>query len=221
MVVSEARSSVPFHVFILSCLLLLIGCEASEGKIKSEAQLRDKSCQEAGVTGNELKACTSTEEGYRQVMESITARYEGERLARSLSKDRYEAVSLDVLRESGCCFSHFTDATDAPKHPLFGKRLMMAGHIVYIPINHEEKKDAHQWLEVRDATHLTPGQVDADIESLNREERAHIRAHCTGAACTGKFYGVIGRIEEARGLEVLGLHIEHMELNPPLAFNQH
>jgi hypothetical protein len=211
---SASRLSVHFQgIFVLSCVWWLMGCDASDGKIKNEAILRGTSCQEAGVTGNALKACTDTEEGYRQIMESIHVTHESER---SLFKGRYERVSLDVLREGECCFAHFTDATDAPKHPLYGKRLMLEGHIVYIPLNHERRENAHQWLDVRDATHVTTGQVDADIESLSREERAHIRANCAGIACNGRFYGVIERIEAGEGPEVLGLQIEYMELSSPL-----
>ncbi len=220
---SACRPSVhPQMIFAFSCLMVVMGCDSSDG----QAILYAKSCQEAGVTGDELKACTSSNEGYRRVMEPITARHEREEVlvfntslralpSRSIPKERYEIVSLEVLKKYKCCFGDFTDAVEAPRHPLFGKRLVVQGRIVYLPTDYENKNDEHQWLELQDSTKQEfTWQLEADLESLSREERAYIRANCAIDDCTGKFYGVIGRLLKARGLEVLGLQIEHIELSP-------
>jgi hypothetical protein len=184
------------------------------------------------VTGGELKACTSTDEGYERIMGPIRAQHEREQVAafnaalralpsRSIPKDRYETVSLEVLKKNKCCLNDYTDAIEAPKHPLFGKRFVVQGRIVYFPRDLEEKMEEHQWLELRDATNQEDTwQLEVDLESLSRAERSLIRANCAFAHCVGEFYGVIGQVEKGGALEVLhglqarGLQIEYMELSP-------
>lgn len=140
--------------------------------------------------------------------------------SRSIPKDRYETVSLEVLKKNKCCFLDYTTAIEAPKHPLFGKRFVVHGRIIYFPTDLEEKGVEHQWLELRDATNQKDTwQLEADLGSLRREERALIRANCAFAHCVGEFFGVIDRLEksgelEAHGLQSLGLQIEYMELSP-------
>jgi hypothetical protein len=209
-----------------SCLVVAIGCDASEGTFKNDGKVRVRNCQQAGVTGDELKVCSSTDDGYKRIMEPIRARREGEEAAaynkaiqalpsRTIPKDRYESISLEVLKKNKCCIGEFTDAIEAPKHTLYGKRLSVKGRMVYFPPDYENKSDEHQWLELQDTTSQKDAwQLEADIESLSREERAHIRANCHFDDCSGKFYGVIGRLVKTRGLEVLGLQVEHIELSP-------
>ena len=207
------------------CLVLLAGC--SDPKADQRASL----CKGWGVTGDELKTCTSTDEGYERIMGPIRAQREQEQVeafnaalralpSRSIPKDRYETVSLEVLKKNKCCLLDYTNAIEAPKHPLFGKRFVVQGSIVYFPTDLEEKREEHQWLELRDATNQKDTwQLEADLGSLSREERALIRANCAFNHCTGEFLGVIGRIEkagelEAHGLQSRGLQIEYMELSP-------
>lgn len=226
------RSSVCTQtIFAVSCLVVVMGCDLSDGVTKSREKHRTQSCQEAGATGGELKACTSTDEGYERIMGPIRAQREREQVdafnaalralpSRSIPKDRYETVSLEVLKKNKCCLLDYTNAIEAPKHPLFGKRFVVQGSIVYFPTDLEEKREEHQWLELRDATNQKDTwQLEADLGSLSREERALIRANCAFNHCTGEFLGVIGRIEkagelEAHGLQSRGLQIEYMELSP-------
>jgi len=197
------------------CLALLAGCS------DPEADQRASLCKGWGVTGDELKACTSSDEGYRRIMEPIRARqvaaFNADLRAlpsRNIPKERYETVSLEILKKHNCCFGDFTDAIEAPKHPLFVKRFVVQGRIVYHPTDFEEKMNEHQWLELRDATNQKDTLLEADLESLSREERALIRASCAFNDCIGEFIGVIGRLVKAGGLEFLGLQIEYMELSP-------
>lgn len=219
---------------VLAVLYLVvgIGCDPSDGNIKNGANVRARSCQQAGVTGDELKACTSTEEGYRRIMEPVRMRQEGEEAAtynaalqalpsRTIPKDRYEAVSLDVLKKNKCCLLDYTNAGEVSKHPLFGKQFVVQGRIVYFPANLEEKTGERQWLELWDATNQKYAwQLEVDLGSLSRAERALIRAKCAFAHCDGEFFGVIGPLEkagelEAHGLQSRGLQIEYyMELSP-------
>ena len=203
-----------------------MGCDVSDGVSKDRAKLRAQNCQQAGATGDELKACTSTDEGYERIMGPIRVQRGREKAAafnaallglpsRSIPKDRYETVSLEVLKKNKCCFLDFTNAIEAPKHPLFGKRFVAQGRIVYFLADLEEKTGEHQWLELRDATNQKDAwQLEADLESLSRAERALIRAKCAFDHCVAEFFGVIGPLEKGRGLEVLGLQIEYMELSP-------
>jgi hypothetical protein len=208
-----------------------MGCDLSDGVTQSRTKLRAQSCQEAGATGSELKACTSTDEGYERIMGPVLAQHDREQVAafnaalralpsRSIPKDRYETVSLDVLKKNKCCLLDYTNAVEVSNHPLFGKQFVVQGRIVYFPANLEEKTVERQWLELWDATNQKyTWQLEVDLGSLSRAERALIRAKCAFAHCDGEFFGVIGPLEkagelEAHGLQSRGLQIEYMKLSP-------
>jgi hypothetical protein len=196
------RTALSTQVLLTACcLVLLAGC--SDPETNQRAIL----CKRAGVTGDALKTCTSTDEGYERIMGPIRAQREQEQVAafnaalqalpsRSIPKGRYETVSLEVLKKNKCCLGDYTDAIEAPKHPLFGKRFVVQGRIAYFPTDLEEKTEEHQWLELRDSTNQKDTwQLEVDLESLSRAERSLIRAHCAFADCVGEFFGVIGRVE--------------------------
>jgi len=211
-------------------LIVILGCDASDGPIRNGAKLRAKNCERAGVTVQALKACKETEEGYKRVMEPIWAQEEREEIAvfnaalralpaRSIPKDRYEPISLEVLNSKyKCCFLEFTDATESPKHALFGKRFVVQGMIVYFPTDLKEQQEDHIWLQMQDAVdEKNTWHLDADVESLKRQERTFIKSQCkvpfTFDGCPGQFFGVIERVQHGE-LEVLGLQIEYMTLSP-------
>ena len=163
-------------------------------------------------------------------MEPIRARQSREEVAdfnaalqavplRSIPKDRYETIALDVLNSKHhCCILDYTDPTEAPKHPLFGKHFVVDAKIMYFPTDFDARDEEHIWLEMQDTVdHKTAWHLDADFESLNREERSIIRSQCkvpyTLDGCVGQFFGVIGRIQRGK-LKVLGLQIEYMKLSP-------
>lgn len=138
---------------------------------------------------------------------------------RTLPKDRYEPISLEVLNSTyKCCFLEFVDEAEVRKHALYGKRLVMQGMLLYRPTDFENREEETSWLELQNTNDdKNMWHVDADL-ALDREERAFIKSHCkvplTLDGCAGQFYGVIGRIAHYRGLEVLGLHIEYMTAYP-------
>lgn len=149
-------------------------------------------------------------------MEPIRARQSREEVAdfnaalqavplRSIPKDRYETIALDVLNSKHhCCILDYTDPTEAPKHPLFGKHFVVDAKIMYFPTDFDARDEEHIWLEMQDTVdRKTTWHLDADFESLNREERSIIRSQCkvpyTLDGCVGQFFGVIGRIQKTKG----------------------
>lgn len=169
-----------------------------------------------------VRECRRSQEDFNRIMEPIRARQhreEGADFNAALQADRYETISLEVLNlKHHCCMLDYTDATEAPEHPLFGKHFVVDAHIMYFPTDFDARDTEHIGLEMQDAVdHKNTWHLDADFESLSREERAFIRSQCkvpyTPYGCAGQFFGVIGRIERGN-LEVLGLQIEYLMLRP-------
>lgn len=218
------RRTLLFPIILTACgLAFLVGCS------DPQAEQRATICKGQGVTGDSSKACGRSQEEYKQIMGPIMAQQEREEVAafnaglqtlpsRIIPKDRYEAISLEDLKSKHkCCFLDFTDATKAPKHPLFGKRYRIKGRISFSPTDFESKMVESLSLEVQDHANRENIWLDVDIESLSREERALIRAQCKAVSlfddCAGEFFGVIGRVKSG-DLEVIGLQIEYLEMIP-------
>lgn len=197
-----SRPSSAYFMTILAalCVWTVVGCEPSDCPVKDCKALRAKNCEQAGVTGEALKACKETEQGYKRVMEPTWAQKEREEMAafnaalqalpaRTIPRNRYESTSLGLLNSKyECCFSAFTDATEALKHPLYGKRLHVQGKI----ISSKERGESEFWVEAQDtADEKNVWHLDVDIESLTRQERSFIKSQCnvplTLEGCAGKF----------------------------------
>lgn len=217
--------SLPIAVILTACCVaLLVWCS------DPQADQRARFCKRAGMKPEVVRECGRSQEDFNRIMEPIRARQHREEGAdfnaalqavplRSIPKDRYETISLEVLNSKHhCCMLDYTDATEAPKHPLFGKHFIVDANIMYFPTDFDTRDTEHIGLEMQDAVHeKNTWHLDADFESLSREERAFIRSQCkvpyTPDGCAGQFFGVIGRIERGN-LEVLGLQIEYLMLSP-------
>ena len=198
------------------------GCDAPDWLNKFREHLRAKDCEHAGATGKQLDVCKATDKGYKEIVTSIKQMRQTEKAAafntaaralmpRPILKSNYEAMSLEVLNvEHHCCSLDYTSKPEAPKNPLFGKRLRVRGELRYHPTDFKNGTESFLSLE-KEADQNTHGYLDVDIESLGREERAFIRANCL-EDCLGEFFGTLGRIEKGRR-EILGLQIEHMDLS--------
>jgi len=183
----------------------------TELTFRGDRQKQDAVIRRIEIIG-EAAACRQNWDEYNRVTGPIRARQEREEVAafnaalhalplRTIPKDRYEAISLEVLNaQHKCCFLEYTNAIEAPKHALFGKRFRMRGKLTYHPIDYDDKMEEYLSLETKDATNaLNTWYLDVDAESLSREEREFIRAHCKFLfafdECIGEFFGAIGRIE--------------------------
>lgn len=210
-------------IIAVSCQVVVMGCDGSDGMIKNRTKLRAQSCQQAGVTGDELKTCISTDQGYRRIMEPIWARQEREEIAAfnaalhalpslTIPKERYEMTSLIELSKE-LDRLEMTDVSKWSKHPLFGKRFRMDAEVQFHPTDFESKLLEHTTLSKSDAT--STWQVEADTESLSREERTFVKDQCEPLfeACHGEIYGLIGIITRDH-MPALGIQIEHMEITP-------
>lgn len=199
------------------CLALLAGCS------DPEADQRATLCKGAGVTQDLLKACKRSWEEYNRIMEPIRARREREDIAafnaslhalpsRTIPKDRYDALSLIELSKE-LDHLYLNEESKWSKHPLFGKRLRMDAKVQFHPTNFEDKLSEHTTLRKDDAK--TTWQIEADTESLSREERAFIKDQCEYLleACHAEIYGLIGVVTRDQ-LPSPGVQIEYMEISP-------
>lgn len=208
-------------VFIFT---FLAGC--SDPRADQRAQL----CKGAGLSADVVQECRRSQEDYNRIMEPIRARQAHKEAevfnaavnalpSSTVQESKYQRISIEELNNRHqCCFLTFTDARGATEHPLFGKRYSVFGKIRYHEKDSEGKPNDSISIEASDnRDRLNTWHLDADIESLDREERTLIRSHCvflyTFDDCTDEFFGVIGRIERG-AVEVLGLQVEHMRLMP-------
>jgi hypothetical protein len=209
-------------VLAISLLGATGGCDAPDWLNKFREHLRAKDCEQAGETEVQLDVCKATDEGYKLIVTSMKQRRQAHKasafntaakalMPRPILESNYEAMSLEVLNaEHHCCSLAYTSHSEAPKHPLFGKRLRVRGELRYHPTDFKTRTESFLSLE-KEPDQNTPGYLDVDIESLGREARAFIRANCSDD-CLGEFFGTIGPIEKGRQ-EILGLQIERMELS--------
>lgn len=137
--------------------------------------------------------------------------------SRNIPENRYKGISPETLNkeQSGLGSS---EESKTPTHRLFGKRFRVKGVVGYHPINFKNELPERVSLESWDANDpKNTWGLEADLESLGREERAFIRNQCEYLSlnsCPGEFFGVIGIIRRGEFLESLGMQIEYIELSP-------
>ena len=166
-------------------IILTIGClAASPGCSDPEADYRARICKEEGVPEVSIQACKLSRDEFSRIMEPIRVRQEQEFTAlfntavsllqtRKIPKDQYVDVSFMQL-SSDVDQLHQLEESKWLQHPLFGKHIRIKAWIKFSPIDLEESRlfeSTRLWIE-------DSAPVDADIESLSREERAFIKNQC-------------------------------------------
>jgi hypothetical protein len=216
----DYRTAVSIRIIlIISCLSLINGC--SDPQAKERARL----CENAGVTADLVKECRRSWEDYNRIMEPISKQEEREGIAvfnaalsalptHTIPKDRYDHISLEKLNKEYSGLES-VEESEMPKHPLFGKRFRVQGRIGYHPTDFKELMAEHVSFEAEDASDSrNTWSVEADLESLKREERAFIKNHCEYLfdGCHGQIFGVMGPVQRGQ-LQSLGLRIEYLDIS--------
>lgn len=208
--------------FILHILVLLGGC--SDEQTKDRIRL----CKGAGASEQLVKECGRSWEDYNRIMLPIRERTEREEVesfntalralpSPSISISTYEKVSIEELNKKYEGYD-LIEESEIPKHPLFQKRLRIEATVAYHPANNDAQYASFERItlehEDRDDANNT-WTLNADINSLNREERFFVREHCAYLfeACQGEFFGVIDSVHIGQ-LQYLGLRIEYFKLRP-------
>jgi hypothetical protein len=201
----------------VSCLPVFMACS------DPQAENRARLCKGAGVSADLIKECRQSGEDYKRIMEPITAQRERLEIAefnktlkslptRSFNKDQYETTSLVELSK---VLDRLTlgEETRWNEHHPFGRRLKVHGELRFHATDFENKLAEHTTLSQEDLQ--TSWQIEADLESLTREERGFVRTMCgfLSDPCVGEFFGLIEIVTRDK-LPTPGLQIEYMEIKP-------
>lgn len=208
--------------FILYILVLLGGCS------DKQTEDRIRLCKGAGVSEQLVKECGRSWEDYNRIMLPVRERAEREEVesfnaalgalpSYSSSLHTYEKVAIEDLSKKYDELD-LIEESEIPKHPLFQKHLRIEGTISYKPGNKDSQYDSPEriTLEYEDRNdENNTWTLNADIESLKREERFFVREHCASLfeACQGEFFGVIDSVHIGQ-LQYLGLRIEYLKIRP-------
>ena len=219
-----------YQALWFSCLLLccfVCGCS------DQEAQRRESTCKNLGVTEEiDLKACRrSVEEKNRVIRPLLEVRRKNDLIRYNDQVPKFNALPLEreedrryvemtieeMNRQHHCCSLKFINDSEAKNHALYGKRFVVEGVLKWWP--RDQGADERFSLEERDRSDAkNTWVIDADIESLPRNQRNFLRSNCNAffSECKARAFGIIGvldrRISEETG--ILGMQIERVQLLP-------